>query len=138
MNQDFLGKGLAFPLSADWRSGGLKASEGKEHIEQSIQQILWTRPGERLNRPEFGSRLHELVFEPNDDVLKALIRHYVLEAIERWEKRVVLESVEFEDGIESGHRFLVRLRYIFAKKQIKGSLSFPVIRGQLQKYKRKQ
>ena len=126
MSQEFLGKGLAFPMTADWRSGGLKTSEGKEHIEQSIQQILWTRPGERLNRPEFGSRLHELVFEPDDDVLKALIRHYVTEAIGRWEKRFFLVSVDFEESTQPDHRFQVRLRYRMISGQVEGNLVFPI------------
>ena len=57
-------------------------------IRDNIIQILNTRPGERVLVPEFGSRLHELLWQPNDETLAALARLYVKEAIERWEDRV--------------------------------------------------
>ena len=89
MSTDFLGKGLRFPFAFQRRSGGAQVSTvtsmDHAHIHESILQILGTRPGERFMSPEFGSRLKDLVFEPNDSVLKGLIRHYVIDAIERWD-----------------------------------------------------
>ena len=79
MALDFLGRGLKFPFRFQRRSGGAQVSSATstehEHIHESIIQILGTRPGERFMRPEFGSKLKDLVFEPNDEVLKGLIRH---------------------------------------------------------------
>ena len=90
MALDVLGKGLGFPFRFERRSGGAEVSSATstehEHIQESIIQILGTSPGERFMRPEFGSRLKSLVFEANDEVLKGLIRHTVIEAIKQWEK----------------------------------------------------
>ena len=101
MALDFLGRGLKFPFRFQRRSGGAQVSSATstehEHIHESIIQILGTRPGERFMRPEFGSKLKDLVFEPNDEVLKGLIRHYVIDAVKRWEKRVAITGVSFDD-----------------------------------------
>lgn len=62
-------------------------------VRSSILQILGTYIGERYMLPEFGSRLPELVFEPNDDISVALSRVYTIDAIKRWEPRVQLNQV---------------------------------------------
>ena len=78
MALDFLGRGLKFPFRFQRRSGGAQVSSATstehEHIHESIIQILGSRPGERFMRPEFGSRLKDLVFEPNDEPLWAQVR----------------------------------------------------------------
>ena len=100
MTLDILGKGLGFPFQFERRSGGAQVSSATStehaHIQESIIQILGTSPGERFMRPEFGSRLKSLVFEANDEVLKGLIRHYIVEAIQRWDKRVIVTAVTFD------------------------------------------
>ena len=134
MSLDFLGKGLRFPFGFTRRSGGaqISATTSAEHahIHESILQILGTRPGERFIRPEFGSRLKDLVFEPNDAVLKGLVRHYVLEAIERWEKRVVLTGVSFDETPETidQNLLLVRIHYRVIATQVEGNLVYPFYR----------
>ena len=73
--------------------GGLHLTHGYRNLEESIVIILGTRLGERVYRPDFGSRLHELVFAPlNDDTL-LLAQIYAREAIQKWEPRVTVESV---------------------------------------------
>ena len=71
-----LSQGLSFPFRFDRRSGSPQVSsstsDDHEHIKESIRQILGTRIGERFMRPDFGSRLHELVFEGNDAVLRGI------------------------------------------------------------------
>lgn len=134
MNLDFLGKGLKFPFQFQRRSGGAKistvSSHEHAHIHESILQILGTRPGERFMRPEFGSRLKDLVFEQNDEVLKGLVRHYVIDAIERWEKRVILTSVEFDDTPlhKDQNLLLVRINYKVIQTQVEGNLVYPFCR----------
>lgn len=73
--------------------GGLQLSNSYRNLEESIVIILSTRLGERVYRPDFGSRLHELVFAPlNDDIL-LLAQIYAREAIQKWEPRVTVEAV---------------------------------------------
>ena len=54
---DFLGRGWAFPLRPDPRTGGLEYREGADKVKQSIYLILDTEPGERVMRPTFGCGL---------------------------------------------------------------------------------
>lgn len=73
--------------------GGLQFSQDYHNLEESIVIILSTRLGERVYRPDFGSRLHELVFAPlNDDTL-LLAQIYARTAIQKWEPRVLVEAV---------------------------------------------
>ena len=67
MKQDtrtFLGTGLSFPLQTDAR-GQIVLTSGVQDIEQAIRIILSTRPGERVMRPTFGCKAHDLIFEPS-------------------------------------------------------------------------
>jgi uncharacterized protein len=117
MNQDFLGKGLSFPcrFSVDTGSAEMSAVTTREHahVRESIRQILGTKLGERFMRPDFGSRLHTLVFEQNAEILKSLLRHHTVDALRKWEKRIVILDVTFEDGdAEKDRHFLgINIRY---------------------------
>ena len=139
MTFDFLGKGLKYPFRFQSVSGGTEVSAAMsrehEHIRESILQILGTRPGERFMNPEFGSRLNILVFEQNDDVLKGLIRHYVIEAIKRWDKRVVITGVSFEDSYSNidSNVLQVRISYRIILSQVEGNLVYPFCMKSLSK-----
>ena len=131
---DFLGKGVQFPLRFGDTTGAVVGSEGLPpeyaHIRESIWQILSTRPGERFMRPEFGSRLAELVFQQNDVVLKALAKQYTIDAVRRWEKRVRVTHVEFgQDPLETDrNRFSVKITYQVIGSQVEGNLVYPFVR----------
>jgi hypothetical protein len=131
---DFLGRGIRFPFRFDPRSGGVAVSSGSPpehaHIHESILQIIFTRIGERFMRPDFGSKLHALVFEPNDDVIDGVIRVHVVDAVRRWEKRVVITDVSFDESPESvdRHVLMVRLTYRVIETQVEGNLVFPFYR----------
>ncbi|GAB1542733.1 GPW/gp25 family protein [Scytonema sp. NUACC21] len=89
---DYIGAGLAFPLQVNVQ-GGIQISADAPNIEESIIIILRTDLGERVYRPNFGSRLSELVFEPLNTQTLLLIRLYVEEALEMWEPRIILKEV---------------------------------------------
>ncbi len=136
-NHDFLGTGLKFPFRFNSRSGGAdvstSTSQEHEHIRESILQILGTRPGERFMNPEFGSKLKDLVFEQNDSVLMGLIRHHVKEAIGRWEKRVIVTDVSFEDSSQNtdNHLLPVVISYRVIRTQVEGNLVYPFVREEI-------
>ena len=129
---EFLGKGLRFPFTFQHRSGGAQISTATSsdhaHIHESIRQILGTKKGERFMRPEFGTRLHELVFEPNSRVLYGLIRHEVLDALEQWEPRIVVTDVLVDSDSADGHTVLVDIRYRLISSQVEGNLVWPFYR----------
>ncbi len=55
-----------------------------DHVRDLIEQLLFTGPGERVNRPDFGSGLLQLVFGPNSPELAAALQFTVQEALHRW------------------------------------------------------
>lgn len=74
--------------------GGIAMVAGGRAIRQSILLLLATRPGERVMRPEYGCCLHRLVFAPNDAGTAGLAMHYIRQAVERWQPRVIIERLE--------------------------------------------
>jgi uncharacterized protein len=89
---EYIGAGFAFPAQVNVQ-GSVQLSANTPNLEESIIIILRTRLGERVYRPNFGSRLSELVFEPMNTQTLLLIRLYVEEALETWEPRIILNSI---------------------------------------------
>jgi uncharacterized protein len=88
----FLGTGFAFPLRLN-AQGGIQLSTTVQDIEEAIRIILRTGIGERVYRPNFGSRLAELTFAPMNGDTLIRIRMDVREALELWEPRIELVEV---------------------------------------------
>jgi len=91
----YLGKSLKFPISID-QFGKAETVGGRESVSQSILDLLETPFRDSFFVPERGSRLEELTFEPNDNILKPLLRTFIFEVIKTWEKRVDPISIDFE------------------------------------------
>ncbi len=87
MSKSFLGRGIAYPLRTDG-AGGLAMSAYEDNIEECIRIILGTAPGERVYRPTFGCRMHDLIFEPNNNHTRNLVEFYAKEALVKWEPRI--------------------------------------------------
>jgi phage baseplate assembly protein W len=82
----FLGVGWAFPPAA--ASGDLATAAYETDIQQAIQIILGTAPGERVMRPDFGAGLKTLIFEPMNTTTAALAQFNVQQALVQWEPRI--------------------------------------------------
>jgi uncharacterized protein len=68
------------------------------HIRHLIEQVLFTEPGERVNRPNFGSGLRQLIFAPNSSELAAAVQLLVQGSLEQWlGDLILLEAVEVEN-----------------------------------------
>lgn len=89
---NYIGAGFAFPININVQ-GSVQLSNNTPNLEESITIILGTKLGERLYRPNFGSRLSELVFEPMNTKTLLLIRLYVEEALEMWEPRIIINKI---------------------------------------------
>ena len=66
-------------------------------IEKSIKDILLTPLGSRVMLPEYGSRIYELIDRKVDDEFRADLACFVIEAVEKWEKRVKIDEVRLMD-----------------------------------------
>ncbi len=109
-DREYIGQGLAFPLQTGPR-GALALASGERDIEQAIRIILGTMPGERVMRPEFGCRIHELVFAPHNAATEGLAILYVKQALERWEPRIDVMAVDVgTDPINDG-ALLLEIKY---------------------------
>jgi phage baseplate assembly protein W len=123
-NREFLGQGLAFPLQVNPR-GGVALAAGERDIEQAIRIILETVPGERVMRPEFGCRIHELIFAPNNASTHGLIIHYIERALERWEPRIQVREVEVTTDPSNGAALLVEIKYEIKDSHDERSIVYP-------------
>lgn len=94
MRKEFLGRGWRFPFGFNSATGGVALSEYEKNIQESITIILGTKPGERQMLPEFGCRVHELMFAPNTRATATLVAHHVSAALSRWEPRIDVTKVD--------------------------------------------
>ena len=90
---EFLGRGWGFPISARSDGSDVSLVALEEDVRQAVLLILETSPGERVMRPDFGSGLQALVFEPLNTTTIALVKHRVETALITWEPRIRLRDV---------------------------------------------
>ncbi|NTU85594.1 MAG: GPW/gp25 family protein [Chloroflexales bacterium] len=74
---------FSFPLAVG-PGGAISATGGDAAIRAKVIQVLFTAPGERVNQPDFGCGLFNLVFEPDDGVLAAAVEFTIGQALTRW------------------------------------------------------
>lgn len=107
---------IAFPLHYDGRGRTAESTE-EQHIRDLIRQVLLTSPGERVNRPTFGSGLLRLVFAPNGDVLANATQLGVQGALQQWlGDRIRVELVEVRN-VESVLTVVVKYLVLHSQEQ---------------------
>ena len=74
---------IDFPFRFDARGRTATTSED-DHVRDMIEQLLLTAPGERVNRPDFGSGLLHMVFAPNSPEIAAALQFTTEAALQRW------------------------------------------------------
>jgi hypothetical protein len=90
---ELVGRGWTYPV-APRRGGRISLSAGYADIDESIALILGTSLGERVMRPNFGCRIHELVFAPVTGETTSLAQRYVEEALGWWEPRIDVVEID--------------------------------------------
>jgi phage baseplate assembly protein W len=107
---EIIGSGLAFPIQVD-RRGGIALARDEQDIEQAIELILATAPGERPMRPEFGCGVHDFVFDSIDASTVARMEIAIRDALDHWEPRIDVQSVDFDlSGVGEG-RLMIDIGY---------------------------
>jgi phage baseplate assembly protein W len=85
---------IDFPYRVDSRMRTAEASE-EDHVHDLIEQVLFTNPGERVNRPDFGAGLDQLVFGPAGSAMVTTVQALAQGALQQWlADRVRVEGVE--------------------------------------------
>jgi uncharacterized protein len=90
-------KGAPYPITRHPR-GLLRTETGLDLIRADLLCLLLTMPGERCMLPSFGTDLARMLFEPNDTLSADQAREIIANAINTWEPRVVIESIDISTG----------------------------------------
>ncbi len=134
MTEEIVGRGIAlYPLTKGRRPGPdedrrvhvcLTQSDQAE-VEQSIEIILRTPLGRRVMRPTFGSRLHELLFAPNNLATAVNAKRYIKEALGMWEPRITVLDVQAQPDKNNRNELQISIRYEINKTYDQRTLVFP-------------
>jgi phage baseplate assembly protein W len=102
---------IGWPLGGLDEDGRLPWSRDERALREAMLNILLTRPGERLMRPEFGAGLTGFVHQPNNETTRRLIAGVVRRSLARWEPRIVVEAVEVLASTHDPSEVHVRVAY---------------------------
>lgn len=112
---------IDFPFHFDGRKRTADTSY-EDHVRDLIEQVLFTAPGERVNRPTFGSGLLQLVFAPNSPEVAAATQFLVQGSLQQWLSDLIqVESVEVESHDST---LQVTVEYVIIKDQLRQVAEF--------------
>lgn len=118
--------GFSFPFRID-SSGGVARTSGPEKLKENIKHILLTGIGERVMRRDYGGGLRQLVHDPNNDALRAIVQHQIAKSIGQWEPGVQIQGVAVtQERLEKEGMLYVEIRYVIGQTQQPQSLSVPI------------
>lgn len=121
---DFIGAGWSYPLGVR-PNGAIATASGTEKLEQAMQIVLSTYPGERPMRPEFGCRLRDFVFAAVSWENCGEIAAEVGRALHRWEPRVEITAVDVVPMAEEFGLFHIDISYLVRATNEERNLVFP-------------
>lgn len=102
---------ISFPFSPLNSQGKLAWATDNQSMKDVIWNILLTRPGERLMRPEFGAGLQNFIHHPNNETTRRLIADVATKAINRWEPRIELTELTVEMNPQQLNRVTLNIHY---------------------------
>ncbi len=106
---------INYPFRIDGSGRVARTKDNDTHIRQLIEQVLFTESGERVNRPDFGSGLKQLLFAPNSGELITTAQFLVQGALEQWLGDLIqVEAIDVQN-VES--RLEVTIQYIVRRNQ---------------------
>lgn len=107
---DFYPCGVRFPLNLGSR-GRIEVADPDRTIHQMILQILFTSPGERPNRPDFGVGVRDLVFEPSTELLASRVRRRLRDNLHDYVPGVTLAALAVDAVFEPEPMLVIRIAY---------------------------
>lgn len=119
-----LGRGVRFPFRPG-PEGGFATIDGEDNVAQSIRLILSTALGERQMRPQFGSDLPNMIFEPVSSATLARIERTATTALRDLEKRIVVRSLKAVADPDLPSKVTLTIDYDIPRTNRRGNLVFP-------------
>ncbi|HKI45336.1 MAG TPA: GPW/gp25 family protein [Balneolales bacterium] len=116
---------ILFPIAID-KGLGILAEETNyaAHVEQMIKQVLFTNPGERVNRPDFGCGLLRMVFAPNSEATASLTKVLIVQSLDKWLGTLIevidVDAQAIEETLE------IKIVYLLKARQEKRYLNLEV------------
>jgi phage baseplate assembly protein W len=109
----------AYPFRIDSLSGQAAQSAYGTHVDQMIRQILLTSPGERIDLPEFGCGLRQLLFAPDSDALQATTQLLVLRSLNDWlSDQITVTKVSVSPGPGGDYSEIsIQIQYVLIETQ---------------------
>ncbi len=123
---DVIGVGWAFPVSIE--RGRIALARRERDVEEAMGIILLTAKGQRPMRPEFGCKIHDLLFAPNDATTAGLAAYYVEDALNMWEPRIRLVRVRATPDTANDGKLLISIEYEIKATYDRRTLVFPFYR----------
>ena len=105
---------VSYPYRID-NSGRTESASNEKHIRDLIEQVLFTAPGERVNRPTFGCGLQQLIFMPNSDALSATTELLVQNGLQTWMGTLI--DVDAVDVQNDDSRLTITIQYTIRSTQ---------------------
>jgi phage baseplate assembly protein W len=106
---------IKHPIAVDLGRGQLAEEEDyAKHVEQMMFQVLFTAPGERINRPDFGCGVKRLVFAPNSEVSASIAQVTIFQALTKWLGAAItvhdVKALAIEERLEIKIAYTLRTR----------------------------
>lgn len=125
--RSYLGQGLKFPFEVD-TFGRVALQNDKELVKQSLE-ILFNEPvGTELMREHYGSQVREVIFEPNDVIAAGLLDYFIVDAIQKWERRIQIIDITYDQPPQSPALINCSIKYLIKQSSEIDSFIFPFYR----------
>jgi phage baseplate assembly protein W len=116
---------ILYPFAIDQGLGKLaEETNYTAHVEQMIRQVLFTNPGERVNRPDFGCGLLRMVFAPNSEATASLTKVLIVQSLEKW-LGTLIEVIDV-DAQALGETLEIKIVYLLKARQEQRYLNLEV------------
>lgn len=127
-----------YHVADQWRNLGFQlghlgdpapVKQDLDEVFDSLLAILNTRRGERLDLPEFGSDLHGILFEPNDQFTQQEARSEIIRAINVWEPRLEIDAIFFQAtpfDINQGMLFVTITAHLLNNPRVSSQFRIPI------------
>jgi phage baseplate assembly protein W len=124
MSQPFIS--IRYPIGVDASLGRLQEeTDYAAHVEQLIKQVLFTSPGDRINRPDFGCGVRRMIFAPNSEVSASLAQVTIFESLKRWLDPVITVNDVKANAVNE--RMEIRIVYMLKARRERRYLNLEVV-----------
>lgn len=120
---DPIGTAMSNPVELD--AGKCVITSGSRTIIESVIDILGTARGENFLNEDYGSRLEEMLFTPNDQVSFSIIKQMVIDALNTWEKRIRIDQVDVTESEDSNIKCNIYIKFTVISTNLTDSFIYP-------------